>query len=114
MDIKKIIYEEIGEFEWANEVPEASEQVTRDNVFVGMRVRISTSSQFYEDGVNGIDFSEYIGHLLSQLNNSSNPIDVTGTVVSHGTNSDESLYIEVEWDNQGVNSYHHSDLITSH
>ena len=49
MDINKIIQEAIGEFEWANEVPEASEQVTRDNVFVGMRVRISTSSQFYED-----------------------------------------------------------------
>tara|TARA_R110002126_G_scaffold7379_2_gene36282 strand:- start:16 stop:315 length:300 start_codon:yes stop_codon:yes gene_type:complete len=99
MDIKRIIQEEIGEFEWANEVPEASEQVTRENVFIGMIVRISTNSEFYEDGVNG---------------DSSNPIDVTGTVVSHGTNSDESLYIEVEWDNQGVNSYHHSDLITSH
>ena len=88
---------ESNDFEWTDDIPEASQAVTEDMVELGLRVKIAKSSQFYEEGLDGDD---------------ANPIDIAGTITMMNSTGSDDLYIEVTWDNETSNSYHHIDLIT--
>ena len=89
MNIEKIILEE--DFDWMTDIPLDSEFITKHNIYIGMRVKMSHNSEYYRD------------------DDESNPIDITGTITRH--QPIDILPIRVRWDNGNVNYYYYIDLI---
>jgi hypothetical protein len=95
MNIRKIIKEEMDSFEWVDDV-NTIDSLTRDNISLGIRVKISKDSVYYDE-----DYDE--GHGLGP----ENPKDVWGTVFSFDEDN-----VHVDWDN-GEEGYYteYDDLV---
>ena len=84
MNIKKIIREEMDDLQWMKDVKPA-EHVTRNNVYVGMNVRLCPESKYIERNIN-------------------NPIGVYGVITDVFIDR-QSHHIYVDWVNGGTNAY---------
>ena len=92
MNLKKIILEEVDNLQWMKDI---ALPITKDNLHIGMGVRLSQDSIFYKYGEEGDE---------------TNPINVTGTIVNYIY--DYILPIGVRWDNGFDNNYSYEDLVT--
>lgn len=89
MGIKKIIKEEVNDFEWVKNISAVYEPVTESNAYVGMYVKISQHSNYYSENEN----DSYWGDAT----NPSNTVGVIDSISKNYSGDYVEHPIQVNW-----------------
>jgi hypothetical protein len=94
MNIKKIILEEVSEFDWAKDIPSEPIPLTEENYEVGLIVRIAETSEYYK------------------YKTIYNPKDTNGVIIDlvKEIDPDDDHVVWVQWPHD-TNCYKYEDLV---